>query len=245
MPANNPYSFSSGVMQQQLRMQQLLHQQHQLRLELQHTQQMANFLSTLSPNQEYEDEEEVIDFQQERLPGRSITSSASSFLAPNQRPLMLLPPPSSQRQILSNGPLRFRSKPVCRLICRYCCAPVCNRGMKAILLADSGVELFSTDSPPPTVGFIHEDYVTEKCMCRIRDVACLSCGNQVGYHVTQPCKACLNSCNNGHFWMFHKEHVKFFERTNASGSKSIFWAELPGAENDTELIQQKFDSQSR
>ncbi|KAI8584851.1 protein FAM72, partial [Geranomyces variabilis] len=62
------------------------------------------------------------------------------------------------------------------------------------------VELYSTDSPPSKVQLVEHDYMTRNCRCRIRDVACLGCGNVIGYHVTQPCATCLSSCNNGHFW---------------------------------------------
>lgn len=41
-----------------------------------------------------------------------------------------------------------RSKTVYRIFCGFCSSIVCNRGMRAILLADLKVELFSTDSPP-------------------------------------------------------------------------------------------------
>ena len=40
------------------------------------------------------------------------------------------------------------SKVVCRMDCRHCLAVVCLRGMKAMLLADTKVELYSTDHPP-------------------------------------------------------------------------------------------------
>jgi hypothetical protein len=43
---------------------------------------------------------------------------------------------------------QFRHKTVCVLNCRYCDVPVCKRGMKAMLLADMSVELYSTDIPP-------------------------------------------------------------------------------------------------
>ncbi|KAJ3368244.1 Protein fam72b [Allomyces arbusculus] len=127
---------------------------------------------------------------------------------------------------------RNHTKVVCKLECRYCRTPVCNRGMKAILLADAGVELFSTDFPPPTVGMIGEDYTTEKCHCRIRDVACLTCGNSLGYHVTQPCKSCLGACNNGHFWMFNMEGVQYSERMDAMGDKLLMWSLLPTPDKD-------------
>lgn len=38
-------------------------------------------------------------------------------------------------------------KPVYKLNCRHCSTAVCARGMKAILLADTAIELYSTDTP--------------------------------------------------------------------------------------------------
>ncbi|KAF9318872.1 Protein fam72a [Podila horticola] len=107
---------------------------------------------------------------------------------------------------------QFRAKAVCRLTCRSCLSDVCMRGMKAILLADSRIELYSTDRPPAGVQLVYDDYRTRNCKCRIRDVACLGCGNTLGYHVTQPCESCLEACNNGHFWMFHSDGVSCTER---------------------------------
>ena len=43
----------------------------------------------------------------------------------------------------------FRSKAVCALGCRFCRKDICRRGMKAILLSDTRVELYSTDVVPP------------------------------------------------------------------------------------------------
>lgn len=44
---------------------------------------------------------------------------------------------------------QFRSKIVCELHCKSCNTDVCSRGMKAMLLADAQVEVYSTDTPPP------------------------------------------------------------------------------------------------
>ncbi|KAI8622034.1 hypothetical protein BC830DRAFT_1091257, partial [Chytriomyces sp. MP71] len=45
----------------------------------------------------------------------------------------------------------------------------------------------------------HPDALTWQCS-----------GNVIGYHVTQPCEVCLDSCNNGHFWMFCESvRIKF------------------------------------
>ncbi|KAF9169360.1 Protein fam72a, partial [Mortierella sp. AD011] len=105
-----------------------------------------------------------------------------------------------------------QSKTVCRMDCRYCSAVICLRGMKAMLLADTTVELYSTDHPPGSVQLIEKDYTTSNCRCKIRDVACRVCGNIIGYHITQPCQQCLKAPNNGHFWMFHTEGVVGQER---------------------------------
>lgn len=45
-----------------------------------------------------------------------------------------------------------------------------------------------------------------------------SSGNVVGYHVTQPCESCLDSCNNGHMWMFQFDGVKSTDRIDNSGN---------------------------
>ncbi|KAI8834671.1 FAM72 protein-domain-containing protein [Chytridium lagenaria] len=120
----------------------------------------------------------------------------------------------------------FRTKTVCRLQCKFCIQPICKRGMKAILLADTRVELYSTDEVPAgRVQLVAEDYLTRNCHCRIRDVACLGCEKVIGYHVTQPCDVCMSACNNGHFWMFHDDSVTASERTD--GSKVLLWSQLP------------------
>ncbi|PIA15398.1 hypothetical protein COEREDRAFT_74847 [Coemansia reversa NRRL 1564] len=108
----------------------------------------------------------------------------------------------------SSSPRQSRSKSACRLYCRYCHNNVCLKGMRALLLADNRIELFSTDMPPMLrIQLVGADYTTRSCRCNIRNVACLGCGNEVGYHITQPCTECLKACNNGHFWMFLTENV--------------------------------------
>jgi len=130
----------------------------------------------------------------------------------------------------------FRSKTVCKLNCAHCDNSVCVRGMKAMLLADTRIELYSTDVPPLSVQLVGEDYMTQNCQCKIRDVACLTCGNVLGYHITQPCQQCMEACNNGHLWMFHTEAVTSEERLDPEGKKILLWAHLPRAEKDIEII---------
>ncbi|KAG0272055.1 Protein fam72a, partial [Linnemannia exigua] len=121
----------------------------------------------------------------------------------------------------NGAPIGTQSKTVCRMDCRYCSAVVCLRGMKAMLLADTSVELYSTDHPPGSVQLIDKDYTTSNCKCKIRDVACKVCGNVIGYHITQPCQQCLKAPNNGHFWMFHTEGVVGQERMNMDLGKLV------------------------
>ena len=43
-------------------------------------------------------------------------------------------------------------------------------------------------------------------------------GSVVGYHVLTPCRKCMRSCNNGHFWMFHSNCVSACGRMNLRGT---------------------------
>uniref|UniRef100_A0AAZ3RND2 Uncharacterized protein n=1 Tax=Oncorhynchus tshawytscha TaxID=74940 RepID=A0AAZ3RND2_ONCTS len=68
----------------------------------------------------------------------------------------------------------FKNKCVTQVNCIYCESLLCTRGMKAVLLADTEIELFSTDIPPNrTVDFVASCYSTESCRCKLRDIACL------------------------------------------------------------------------
>ncbi|KAJ8258282.1 hypothetical protein COCON_G00172940 [Conger conger] len=125
----------------------------------------------------------------------------------------------------------FKNKCVSEVSCIYCDSLLCTRGMKAVLLADTEIELYSTDIPPNrTVDFVASCYSTDSCKCKLRDIACLKCGNVVGYHVVAPCKPCLLSCNNGHFWMFNSDSVSTVNRLDSSGLNLLLWGDLPELE---------------
>ena len=68
-------------------------------------------------------------------------------------------------------------------------------------------------------------YVTEVCVCQLsvqcvcRPICCS--GTVAGYHVTLPCRSCLQSCHNGHFWMFHSGKVSALERLDKTGGYSL------------------------
>lgn len=131
----------------------------------------------------------------------------------------------------------LRHKVVYLLHCTYCSRRVCNRAMKAILLADTKIELYSTDIPPAELALISEDRMTHGCHCRIRDTVCTGCGNVLGYHVSQPCERCLDAKNNGHFWMFYSETVQPSERSDPSTGKALFWGSLsPMREYEDQLL---------
>jgi len=97
--------------------------------------------------------------------------------------------------------------------------------MRAILLADTKIELYSTDIPPTSARLLEVDRETPGCQCRIRDSACGGCGMILGYHVSQPCVKCLEANNNGHFWMFNSEGISASERKSNWGTL-INWSEL-------------------
>lgn len=133
----------------------------------------------------------------------------------------------------------FKSKPVYELRCRVCDSLLCVRGMKAILLADRNVELYSTDLPPPrAVQVIGYDYETDNCRCRISDAACGKCGSVVGYHVTLPCQSCLGSCNNGHLWMYNAADIVAAERLDSTGEEILVWAHIPLCSDDVGMRPQ-------
>ncbi|XP_040391964.1 protein FAM72A [Cygnus olor] len=131
----------------------------------------------------------------------------------------------------------FAERCVAVLCCRFCRHVLSSRGMRAALLAAPGAapDLYSTDIPPAgTVDFIGSCYVTEICKCKLKNIACLKCGNVVGYHVISPCKPCLLSCNNGHFWMFHSQAVFGINRLDSSGVNVLLWGNLPDLEENTD-----------
>ncbi|XP_029429700.1 protein FAM72A-like [Rhinatrema bivittatum] len=132
---------------------------------------------------------------------------------------------------MSSSPCSFKNRCVSVLCCTFCQHVLSSRGMKAVLLADSETELYSTDIPPSSaVDFVGSCYFTDICRCKLKDVACLKCGNVVGYHVIAPCKSCLLSCNNGHFWMFHGKAVFGVNRLDPSGVDLLLWGNLPATE---------------
>ncbi|XP_026938626.1 protein FAM72A isoform X2 [Sagmatias obliquidens] len=133
---------------------------------------------------------------------------------------------------MSTSSCSFNDRRVSILCCKFCKQVLSSRGMKAVLLADTEIDLFSTDIPPTNaVDFIGRCYFTEICKCKLKDIACLKCGNIVGYHVIVPCCSCLLSCNNGHFWMFHSQAVYGINRLDSTVSpawKSTRWSKGPG-----------------
>ncbi|XP_028590199.1 protein FAM72A [Podarcis muralis] len=136
---------------------------------------------------------------------------------------------------MSTSSCSFADRCVTVLCCRFCQQVLSSRGMKAVLLADTETDLYSTDIPPTsTVGFIGNCYFTEICKCKLKNVACLKCGNVVGYHVIAPCKPCLLSCNNGHFWMFHSQTVFGINRLDSSGTNLLLWGNLPDSEESAD-----------
>jgi hypothetical protein len=59
-------------------------------------------------------------------------------------------------------------------------------------------------------------------------------GNVIGYHVVSPCASCLDSSNNGHFWMFHSSACQPAERKD--GKHVMLWNNLPRADKDFEFM---------
>ncbi|NWX16160.1 FA72A protein, partial [Aegotheles bennettii] len=131
---------------------------------------------------------------------------------------------------MSDGGCTFEDRCVAVLCCRFCRQVLSSRGMEAPHLHCCVLPL----SPSSTVDFIGSCYSTEICKCKLKNTACLKCGNIVGYHVISPCKPCLLSCNNGHLWMFHSQAVFAINRLDPSGVNVLLWGDLPDLEENTD-----------
>lgn len=160
----------------------------------------------------------------------------------------ITPPFSSTAQIsnssLSVSGTPYQSRPrgtvdrkeVVRMACNFCKTIICERGMRAQLLADQSVALLSTDDDPQSVSLIDQEYRPTNCLCKIKDTACLVCGNTIGYHITQPCEKCLSADNNGHLWLFHPEFVLSAPRWNFKLDRAVQWGELPEPGQDLDAL---------
>ncbi|KAK9719994.1 hypothetical protein K7432_004412 [Basidiobolus ranarum] len=94
-------------------------------------------------------------------------------------------------------------KPSCALNCRSCQTLVAKNVIPAVLLNNTRTEIFATDIPPFGAEGVGPDCGTKSCNCRVTDLACLSCGNTIGYTLSYIC----SSCTSEHQWRFHKEAV--------------------------------------
>ncbi|KAH3881137.1 protein FAM72A-like [Dreissena polymorpha] len=119
------------------------------------------------------------------------------------------------------------------LDCVFCDSRLCERGLKSFLIADEKVELFSTDQVDRGLVELTDDrFRTDRCFCQIQDIACLQCGNVVGYHVSMPCRPCLESQNNGHFWMFYRHSIIPHQRVNSNGTATMIWGDFMHEKED-------------
>lgn len=139
---------------------------------------------------------------------------------------------SSSDKISANPSIH--NEEVYALDCTFCSNSVCERGMKCFLIADEKIELYSTDQVDRNlVDLTDEKFRTEKCKCQIQNMACLQCGNVVGYHVSMPCRPCLQAQNNGHYWMFYRSAIIPCPRLNIEGTDTMVWGDLLQCKEDS------------
>ncbi|KAG0236933.1 Protein fam72a [Actinomortierella wolfii] len=98
-------------------------------------------------------------------------------------------------------------KEVVRMACRFCEVLLCERGMKAQLLADQTIGLFSTDDEPIT--FLESQFF-------------MDIGNS----------DCLSAENNGHLWLFHPEYIHCSPRFDPVFARPLRWQDLPPPDQD-------------
>ncbi|KAJ2078461.1 hypothetical protein H4R24_004462 [Coemansia sp. RSA 988] len=133
--------------------------------------------------------------------------------------------------------------------------------MEAVVMARPAIRCFSTDLPPLGCDVIYQpvaptiaDMIMNSgcntcsslthharrfdlapsgpCDCHVQDIACLGCGNVVGYYIHRPCFRCLaqrlriKQRGFQHLWTFYHENVTAIPRENDLG-EPVGWEELP------------------
>lgn len=91
------------------------------------------------------------------------------------------------------------SAEVLKLDCVYCDAGITRRGMRGSLLSNNQA-MYSTDTRPigsQIVNLPYNNRSLNNCKCLVVDMACLKCGNVIGYHIIHPCLYCSNCSHNG------------------------------------------------
>eukprot|EP01124_Arcella_intermedia_P020290 TRINITY_DN2777_c0_g1_i1.p1 TRINITY_DN2777_c0_g1~~TRINITY_DN2777_c0_g1_i1.p1 ORF type:complete len:306 (+),score=56.69 TRINITY_DN2777_c0_g1_i1:44-919(+) len=119
--------------------------------------------------------------------------------------------------------------------CANCSRILCSRGQTVLLIADYNTRLYSTDDVNSFVEEVNSPYKISTCECMIRDFGCKYCHKKVGYHVVKACYICLNSNNNGHYWMFNDSSVTTSPRKNEKG-ELITWGMLSSFEKEPTLL---------
>ncbi|KAJ2721033.1 Protein fam72a [Coemansia sp. Benny D115] len=70
------------------------------------------------------------------------------------------------------------------------------------------------------------------CDCHVQDIACLGCGNTVGYYIHRPCFRCLaqrlriKQRGFQHLWTFYQDNVFAVQREDEHG-EPVGWEDLP------------------
>lgn len=121
--------------------------------------------------------------------------------------------------------------------CKYCSTILSTRSMKASIIYNPQKTFFSTNKQTKFVIVMNKDYYAEDCDCLIRECVCFYCGNNIGYHVSQPCLKCLKSNHNGHFWIFFNQEIKPKETLFIETEETVYWnnAQLQIEEKETVL----------
>lgn len=108
-----------------------------------------------------------------------------------------LPPPISPRPQHRPTPSSSSGNHKVHEIYCQCDTLLSDRGMKAVLLLNPHITLYSTDSVPSSTGPLAEmgdqgQVKTRTCDCLTEGIGCLCCGSLVGYHILNPVGSLLS-----------------------------------------------------
>jgi len=141
-----------------------------------------------------------------------------TFLTPHTSPST----PSTQASLDDDS-----SRNAYTLSCKFCANVLTRRGMRARLVADARIHIWSTDEKP-AVKMVGSSYATTTCQCQLIDIACEKCDTVVGYHIagSEPCETCSRSNHNAHYHLLRTNQTIGVQNLNVEGNP-MRWADIP------------------
>jgi hypothetical protein len=168
-------------------------------------------ISTLSGGFDHDISDSDSDDDDDDDPDNKFSSQSMNDIRRTPPPTFLTPNTSpSSTSTTQASPDDDSSRNAYTLSCKFCANVLTRRGMRARLVADARIHIWSTDEKPAyvpmkkvdsSVKLVGSSYATTTCQCQLIDIACEKCDTVVGYHIagSEPCETCSRSNHNAHY----------------------------------------------